>query len=308
MALSLYSAAAALTTPARAPLASVSMMAKSKALPWSESPEHLDGMVGNAGFDPLSLSTPQNINWMREAELKHGRMCMLAWAGYVAVDVGMKFPGEKYAALTSFTAHDALVSNELFYALLLVGTFETIGTTQIYSMCVDGSDRKAGDFGFDPLGFVTPENEANWKLGELTNGARPPPRAPHSSAAASSHPDAPADAPAALHPLVSPARFRLRCADPVRRPPRDACLQRRRHAERLGSHGLPLRLSMHALPHHPRGDAVGRGAGALGHGFTPDLAVDCCLQAIAMHIFNRGDAPQTEASSPSVPPPLRGCY
>jgi len=170
MALSLYSAASALTTPARAPLASVSMMAKSKALPWSECPEHLDGMVGNAGFDPLSLSTPQNINWMREAELKHGRMCMLAWAGYVAVDVGMKFPGEKYAALTSFTAHDALVSNELFYALLLVGTFETIGTTQIYSMCVDGSDRKAGDFGFDPLGFVTPENEANWKLGELTNG------------------------------------------------------------------------------------------------------------------------------------------
>jgi len=146
------------------------MMAKSRALPWSESPEHLDGMIGNAGFDPLALSTPQNIKWMREAELKHGRMCMLAWAGYVAVDLGLKFPGAKYASLTSFTAHDALVKNELFYALLLVGTVETIGFTQIYSMTNGDTDRTPGDFGFDPLGFVTPENEANWKLGELTNG------------------------------------------------------------------------------------------------------------------------------------------
>ena len=41
--------------------------------------QHLEGMIGNAGFDPLGLSTPQNIKWMREAELKHGRMCQLAW-------------------------------------------------------------------------------------------------------------------------------------------------------------------------------------------------------------------------------------
>merc|ERR1719199_301484 len=84
---------------------SVSMMAKSKALPFLESPEHLAGMVGNVGFDPMGLSTPQNIKWMREAELKHGRMCMLAWTGYVAVDLGLKFPGAKYAAITSVTAH-----------------------------------------------------------------------------------------------------------------------------------------------------------------------------------------------------------
>ena len=52
-------------------------MKKSEALPFMEEPAHLAGMVGNVGFDPLSLSTPQNIKWMREAELKHGRMCML---------------------------------------------------------------------------------------------------------------------------------------------------------------------------------------------------------------------------------------
>ena len=85
------------------------MMAKSKSLPWLEAPAHLQGMVGNADFDPWGLSTPQNIKWMREAELKHGRMTMLAWTGYVAVDLGLKLPGAKYAALTSYTAHQVCV-------------------------------------------------------------------------------------------------------------------------------------------------------------------------------------------------------
>jgi len=205
------------------------MMAKSKALPFMESPAHLDGMVGNVGFDPMGLSTPQNIKWMREAELKHGRMAMLAWTvrrdtaehcapqaarawpwpapqrtaqylgvarreelrlrntrptrgsrlssnrcplaaqGYVAVDLGIKFPGEKYAALTSYTAHAATAQQELFYALLFVGTAETIGFTQIYNMMDGEDDRAPGDFGFDPLKLL-PGNEEQYKLAELTHG------------------------------------------------------------------------------------------------------------------------------------------
>merc|ERR1719199_1079649 len=137
---------------------SVSMMAKSKALPFLESPAHLEGMIGNAGFDPMGLSTPQNIKWMREAELKHGRMCMLAWTGYVVVDLGIKFPGEKYAALTSFTAHAATAKKELFYALLLVGTAETIGFTQIYNMMDGEDDRAPGD-------WLRPAEAAAWQRG-----------------------------------------------------------------------------------------------------------------------------------------------
>merc|ERR1719313_1118085 len=149
----------------------VTMMAKSRALPWQECPAHLEGMIGNAGFDPLGLSTPSNIKWMREAELEHGRLCMLAWAGYVAVDLGIKFPGAKYAALNSFEAHDATASKELFYALLLTGTCETIKFSPIYSM-MDGTlpDRQPGDFGFDPLKLLTPENEVQYKTAELTHG------------------------------------------------------------------------------------------------------------------------------------------
>lgn len=80
------------------------LMVKSESLPFMEEPAHLSGMVGNVGFDPMGLSTPQNIKWMREAELKHGRICMLAWVGWVAVDLGVKFPGAKYAALSSYQA------------------------------------------------------------------------------------------------------------------------------------------------------------------------------------------------------------
>ena len=124
-------------------------------------------MIGNAGFDPLGLSSPQNIKWMREAELEHGRLCMLATVGYIVVDLGAKFPGAKYAALSSFTAHDATVTKELFYVLLLTGTCETIKFSQIYG---DDANREPGDFGFDPLMLMTPENEVKYKTAELTHG------------------------------------------------------------------------------------------------------------------------------------------
>ena len=147
----------------------VQMMAKSRSIPWKEAPAHLEGMVGNVGFDPMGLSSPQNIKWMREAELKHGRMCQLAWFGYVSVDLGMKLPGEKYAALSSYEAHDATASYELFFLLLMVGTWETIGFSQIYTM-MEGGDREPGDFGFDPLGLLTPATEEQYKTSELLNG------------------------------------------------------------------------------------------------------------------------------------------
>ena len=97
----------------------------------------------------------------------------LATTGYILVDLGVKFPGEKYAALTSFTAHDATASYELTMALLWVGTFETIKFSQIYSMMFgegQWADRQPGDFGFDPLKLMTPENEVKYKTAELTHG------------------------------------------------------------------------------------------------------------------------------------------
>tara|TARA_B100000787_G_C16043004_1_gene227819 strand:- start:39 stop:209 length:171 start_codon:yes stop_codon:yes gene_type:complete len=50
----------------------------SKAMPFLTAPAcQGTGLVGDAGFDPLYLSDFMDVKWMREAELKHGRICML---------------------------------------------------------------------------------------------------------------------------------------------------------------------------------------------------------------------------------------
>ena len=73
------------------------MQAKSKAIPFLEAPPALDeGMVGYAGFDPLWVSSmlPDKgyVKFLQEAEIKHGRVAMLAAAGAIVQDI-FTFPG-----------------------------------------------------------------------------------------------------------------------------------------------------------------------------------------------------------------------
>merc|ERR1711988_1646222 len=73
----------------------------------------LDDMPGKyllAGtvFDPLDLSSKYDVNWLREAEIKHGRLCMLAFLGWITVDAGITFPGEQFEGIKSLEAHDNL--------------------------------------------------------------------------------------------------------------------------------------------------------------------------------------------------------
>ena len=64
----------------------LSMAERSKSLPFLLRPSKLDGtLAGDEGFDPLGLSNIEDIGidlyWMREAELKHSRVAMLAVVG-----------------------------------------------------------------------------------------------------------------------------------------------------------------------------------------------------------------------------------
>ena len=54
----------------------------SKAMPFLTAPAcQSSGLPGGeTGFDPLYISDFMDIKWMREAELKHGRICMLCAA------------------------------------------------------------------------------------------------------------------------------------------------------------------------------------------------------------------------------------
>ena len=147
----------------------------SEALPFLEYPPNLAGYVGDAGFDPLRFSDFVPMDFLREAELKHGRICMMAVVGFAAVDLGLRvYPTpEAYEGLTSVTAHDALVKQGAMGQLLLwFSLAEVIDTIAVMQM-LGGSGREPGDFGFDPVGFLKNASEAKKKdmqLKELTNG------------------------------------------------------------------------------------------------------------------------------------------
>merc|ERR1712039_431933 len=86
-------------------------MKKSPALPFLDYPQQLEGWVGGEkGFDPLGISYILPIYYMRECELKHGRVCMLATLGWIATDLGVRFPGEMFQGVSSIQAHDKMVA------------------------------------------------------------------------------------------------------------------------------------------------------------------------------------------------------
>ena len=142
--------------PAAAPAPVAAAPAKlemSEAPPFLPKPAHLDGTyVGDVGFDPLNIAGMYNIKYMREAELKHGRICMLATVGYIAVDCGFYAPGAPH--VSSLEAHDVTVkSGHMLLLLLTIGLVESLSYVGIYEMLSGETDREPGDLGFAQPGW-----------------------------------------------------------------------------------------------------------------------------------------------------------
>ena len=56
----------------------------SESVPFLKQPTNLDGSLpGDVGFDPLGFSEVFDVKVLREAELKHGRIAMLAVLGWI---------------------------------------------------------------------------------------------------------------------------------------------------------------------------------------------------------------------------------
>merc|ERR1719284_607675 len=146
----------------------------SQSMPFLEYPPNLAGYVGDVGFDPFRFSDFVPVDFLREAELKHGRICMLAALGFAAVDCGFRiYPlPEAYEGLTSVTAHDALVEQGAMSQLFLwIGLTEIIGSVAVIQM-LQGSGREPGDFGLDPVGFLKGKSQDEideMKLKEITH-------------------------------------------------------------------------------------------------------------------------------------------
>ncbi|CAK0820443.1 unnamed protein product, partial [Prorocentrum cordatum] len=136
---------------------------------------------GDYNFDPLGISErcPQYLPWFREAELKHGRVAMLAWVGLVVPEI-VRIPGPADCYTASVVdAHGKCVLTEsvelggpLFQVFLLCGIIEM--TTTYPKACKTGNEltlENAGDYqlglNFFPKGEL---KQKEMKLKELKNG------------------------------------------------------------------------------------------------------------------------------------------
>jgi len=145
----------------------------SPAVPFLSYPAQLEGWAGGEkGFDPLQVTDALPVYLVREAELKHGRVCMLAAAGWMATDLGARFPGEMFQDVPTVQAHNTMVQNGLMGPFLA-----TIAAYEVYGgwLCLEGFEgkinREAGDF-FLGKNFL-PKDEAQaaaMRLKELENG------------------------------------------------------------------------------------------------------------------------------------------
>ena len=136
------------------------------------------GLVGSEGawgryeFDPLGFSSKtEQVPWLREAELKHGRICMLAWLGLVVPDF-VRLPGEKFsfeAVPVSIDAHEAFrgatgVNAQILFWVSLV---ELCCTKKVFEW---NSLEVAGDYGLTSWFPSDEEGQKKMRLAELKNG------------------------------------------------------------------------------------------------------------------------------------------
>jgi len=133
-----------------------------------------DGAWGRYEYDPLGFSKnyPELVPWFREAELKHGRIAMLAWVGLVVPDF-VRIPGERYSFEScplTIDAHDKLngAVGVNFQILFWITIVELCCAKKVYEW---NSLEVAGDYGFG-VQFLPKDEEGQkqMRLKELKNG------------------------------------------------------------------------------------------------------------------------------------------
>jgi len=156
----------------------------SKAFPKGFAPAHLDGtLVGDVGFDPFGFGK-KDVKMMRDAELKHGRIAMLAAAGWPLSELWHKQIAEAInepsiltdkglapSLLNGYTGDPAWIAGAAAFALAIGSFFETNYPGE--------NPDNPGDKGWDPLNLKdknlrkadSPEqSQFEMELAELKHG------------------------------------------------------------------------------------------------------------------------------------------
>jgi light-harvesting complex I chlorophyll a/b binding protein 1 len=134
-------------------------------------------MAGDVGFDPLGLSEIDGVGidlyWLREAEIKHCRLAMLAVTGFIFVEVHGPAPGcEEATAKNQIEAFWQLWAAHPQYivaSLIFIGIVEMISGIATTSGRESGQ-RAPGDFGVDPLSIKGTAKWDKYATNEILNG------------------------------------------------------------------------------------------------------------------------------------------
>lgn len=139
----------------------------SKSIPFLVKPEKLDGsMPGDMGFDPMGLSEIQtDLKYARWAELKHGRICMLAIVGMLWQEYGPHWPGAAYETRDIFAAPGSVGFAANVQIFLFMSMLELTHFNKYYG------DGEPGDIGLDGgmLSKMTPEQVKTRKTSEIVH-------------------------------------------------------------------------------------------------------------------------------------------
>nr|CAI91154.1 Light-harvesting complex protein Lhcc4 [Rhodomonas sp. CS24] len=105
-----------------------------------------------------------DVIWAREAEVKHGRIAMLAATGLIVQDLfTLPFYGKWYTGEKVWALHDKLVSvGAAWQVLLAIGALEF----PFINKCIEGTLDGTGDYGFDPLSLKSDRRAVT----EIKNG------------------------------------------------------------------------------------------------------------------------------------------
>jgi light-harvesting complex I chlorophyll a/b binding protein 4 len=154
-----------------------SAISMSQSLPFMMQPRAIEGMVGDVGFDPLGFSDTFDVKFLREAELKHGRVAMLAIVGCLMTMAGVHLPGAQFETTNIIDAPIKAGPSAMLQIIAGVGFMESInhgGKMSPIDMFED-SDREPGYFsapiyGAKRLNGMKEEKVTELKLKELKNG------------------------------------------------------------------------------------------------------------------------------------------
>jgi light-harvesting complex I chlorophyll a/b binding protein 1 len=134
-------------------------------------------MAGDVGFDPLGLSEIEGVGidlyWLREAEIKHCRLAMMAVAGFLWVEIFGPAPGCEMATaknqIDAFWQFYAAQPQYIFFSFIFIGLTEMISGIATTTGRESGQ-RAPGDFGLDPLKIKGTDKWKKYELNEVKNG------------------------------------------------------------------------------------------------------------------------------------------